>query len=116
MSIVLPLHNHRGSKSYPMECLCNKRGLCGTNTEVRSRIRWNVYVINMDFVLNSTLVHPNMSSTCQVLIVATSTTRQHTCLSVWDIKRMKQLPGFPSHFFGLTKIHDISMIFPGFLK
>ena len=77
----------------------------------RSRIQWIVYVINIDFVLNSTLVLTSMSSTCQVLIVATSTTRQHTCLSVWDINRMKQLPGFPSHFFGLTKIHDISRFF-----
>ena len=60
-----------------------------TPRSYRSRIQWIVYVINVDFVLNSTLVLTSMSSTCQVLIVATSTTREHTCLSVWYINRMK---------------------------
>ena len=59
-----------------------------TPRSYRSRIRWIVYVINMDSVLNSTLVLTSMSSTCQVLIVATSTTRQHT---VWHINRMKSV-------------------------
>ena len=39
---------------------------------------------------------------------------QSTILILWDMSKHGGETEQGSHFFGLTKFHDISMIFPGF--